>query len=627
VRRSTQALLLCYLVILLVHFLYYPKWKQEGAEATISYDVSGYYMYLPAAFVYQDLKKVGFLGEVFEAYKPSGHPYQAYDHESGNRVMKYSIGQAVIYTPFFLVGHAWASISQAYPADGFSLPYQFSMSMGSLIISFLGLFWLVSLLRVYFRDGVVAVTILLVALGTNYLNYAAIDGAMTHNTVFSLAALLLLTSHRFYVRATLSRAAIIGACLGFMALTRPTEITAALIPLLWGLNLTQKGAIAERLKFFGEHYGKLLIAAAITLAIGFIQLAYWKYVTGDWIVYSYQDQGFDWFKAHIAQGLYSYKAGWLVYTPLMVFSLIGFIPLFRRKTVLFPALFLHSIIFIYVAFAWSVWWYGGSLGQRTMVQQYAVLSFPMAAFIDWLFWARPTKLASMLSGAEVQVQGEVEKQGRGPLLRITQAVIAAVMALFIWHNAWFTHQAHRGGLFLTEQMTKTYFWRTLYTFGYNPEDRLTLDNDEFFTAEPSGRETLYFNDLENLSTEACGLSPIKGVGSLCLVDEKQNGPGFYLYLDLPAGTWLRATVDCKINKVRGSKDDHAQMVLSFRRNGEEIKRNLIRMHRVLNHDWRRKVSLDGRVPAGADQAVVSFWNGGKGQPGLVLDDVTIETIW
>lgn len=615
-RASTISLLVCYLVICLVHFGYYPKWQQSGAEATISYDVSGYYMYLPAAFIYGDLKEVAFLDDVIEKYHPTADPYQVFEHASGNRVMKYSIGQAVLYAPWFAVAHAWASASEAYPADGFSLPYQFMISFGSLVVSFLGLFWLTTLLRLYFRDRVVALTVLLVALGTNYLNYSAIDGAMTHNHVFALASLLLLTSHRFYVRATWSRALTIGVCLGLMALTRPTEITAALIPLLWGLDLRTSGAIGKRLKLLGEHWPKLLGAAVVTLAIGSVQLLYWKYVSGDWIVYSYQDQGFDWFKAHIAQGLYSYKAGWLTYTPMMIFALIGFVPLFRRKPALFPALFLHAVVFIYVAFAWSVWWYGGSLGQRTMVQEYAVLAFPFAAFISWVYGARP-QVWGTLKGKETPV----------PFLRRgIQIVTGLFLFLFAYHNAWFTHQAHRGGLFVTEQMTKTYFWRTLYTFGHDPENDLALDTDEFFPGEPVRRDTLYRNDLENLSTEACGLTPVNGYGSLCLVGEQQTGPSFYVDLDFPEGTWLRASVAVKINKTRGNKDNHTQMIMTFREGEREIKRNLIRMHRVLNDDWRRTVYLDGTVPEGADQVVISFWNGGRTQPAIVLDDVMVVSL-
>lgn len=617
-RSATLALLASYLLICLVHFCYYPKWQQAGAEATISYDVSGYYMYLPAAFIYEDLKEVEFLDEVIKDYRPTSDPYQTFTHESGNEVMKYSLGQSVMYLPFFAVAHGWASATAAYPADGFSFPYQFMISLGSLIVSFLGLYWLMVLLRHYFREEAVALTLLCLAFGTNYLNYSAIDGAMTHNNVFTIYALLLLMTHRFYVRASWRGALLIGACIGLMALTRPTEIIAALLPILWGLDLTKRGAVLERLAFFGQHWPKLLGAVILTLMIGSLQLIYWKYVSGDWIVYSYQDQGFDWLKAHIHQGLFSYKAGWLVYTPLMAFGVLGFLPLFFQRRDLFFSTILHAALFIYVAFAWSVWWYGGSLGQRTMVQAYVTLSFPLTAFLAWAFgWQK---------AAQTQVQSELEKQG-GLGRKVFTFLVAASLLLFTWHNLWFTHQAHRGGLFLTEQMTETYFWRTLYTFDKNYDDRLALDTPEFFPGEGIAGQLLYENDFEDRSTEDCGLTPLAGKGALCLVGKQQNSPDFIIDINLPPRTWVRASVDVKIDQPRGNRDNSAQMIISFRRKGVEVKKRMIRMHRVLNHDWRRAVHIDSKVPdAGADQVVVSFWNGGNSQPGMVLDGLGVYVV-
>ena len=55
-----------------------------------------------------------------------------------------------------------------------------------------------------------------------------------------------------------------------------------------------------------------------------IQIFYWKYVTGEWLVYSYQDQGFSWLKDIIFCKAYiAIVQGWLVYTPVMILSLIG----------------------------------------------------------------------------------------------------------------------------------------------------------------------------------------------------------------------------------------------------------------------------------------------------------------
>jgi len=222
--------------------------------------------------------------------------------------------------------------------------------------------------------------------------------------------------------------------------------------------------------------------------------------------------------------------------------------------------------------------------------------------------------------------------GKGPEERAIwpwwKYAISVLLLLFTWHNLYYTHQAHRGGLYLTEQMNNAYFWRTIYKFDRDPEDLLRLDTREFYTAAPAKTETLLSNDFEDLSTEACGLDPINGKGSLCLVGKQENSPEFKLRIDLPPRTWLRARVQAKINSPRGNKDNHTQMIIRFRRNGEEVKQRIIRMHRLLNEDWRREVQIDSKVPdEGADEVIVRFWNGGSTQPALVLDDLVLERIY
>src|SRR6478736_5064464 len=380
--KSRLALLFCYIFIFCVSFFYYPKWNMTGTEATISWDVSGYYMYLPATFIYKDLKKLEFREEVRNKYGFSPDFQQAYLHEkSGNFVMKYSSGQALQYLPFFTLGHLAAKLF-GYPADGFSLPYQLAISIGALVVSFIGLYYLRKVLLRYFADSTTAIVLLVIVAATNYLNYAAIDGAMTHNLVFTLYALLLFVTDSFYKKPTTLKAALIGIICGWATLTRPTEIISVIIPLVWGIY--DLPSLRARFQFIGQQLPQFIIAGFFFVLVGSIQIMYWKYVTGDLLVYSYQDQSFSWLAPHINKGFFSHQSGWLFYTPVMVFSLIGFYWLYKQHPRFFPAIFLFSLLFIYICFAWDIWWYGGRLGIRAMVQAYAVLAFPMAAFTQFM---------------------------------------------------------------------------------------------------------------------------------------------------------------------------------------------------------------------------------------------------
>ncbi|MEZ4829117.1 MAG: hypothetical protein R3C61_22960 [Bacteroidia bacterium] len=60
---SFSALIILSYVVIRVAFLY-PKWEKSHTEATVSWDVFGYYLYLPAAIIYDDLGGLAFKDEI-----------------------------------------------------------------------------------------------------------------------------------------------------------------------------------------------------------------------------------------------------------------------------------------------------------------------------------------------------------------------------------------------------------------------------------------------------------------------------------------------------------------------------------------------------------------------------------
>jgi hypothetical protein len=89
-------------LILLTGIACYPKWEQANTKVTISWDVSGYYLYLAAAILHKDLRQLAFFPKIEEKHHPGPGMGQAFKHpESGNFVMKYSMGQALQYLAWF----------------------------------------------------------------------------------------------------------------------------------------------------------------------------------------------------------------------------------------------------------------------------------------------------------------------------------------------------------------------------------------------------------------------------------------------------------------------------------------------------------------------------------------------
>ena len=349
----------------------------------ISFDVFGYYLYLPFTFIYHDLglNNIAQLNQLMDTYNPSVSFYQASYGPSGNWIMKYSMGMAVLYAPFFFLSHLFALLSN-YPADGFSLPYQWGIVIGSTVYTLIGIFVLRKVLLKFFGDNVVAISLLLLFFGTNYFDQSIFNAELAHNYLFTLYVLVLWFTIRWYEDHKSKHIVLLAIFSGILVLARPTEIIVLLIPLLWGVYNWK--SFREKLFLIRQFKLQLILFTMIFVLLGSLQLVYWKIFSGQFFYYSYSNagEGFDFFAPHTIQTLFSFRKGWLVYTPVMIFAICGFYFIFKNKRTVFFSLFIFFIINLYLVSSWSCWWYANCFSQRALVQSYAVMAIPLGFFVQ-----------------------------------------------------------------------------------------------------------------------------------------------------------------------------------------------------------------------------------------------------
>lgn len=380
---SLGALLVLFSVMVQLR-LWEPYWDTHNVLAILSWDSMGYYLYLPAHFIYHDLSHQAFITDILREYNPTGSFYQAFQvpgAPAGQLVLKYTMGLALLETPFFWLGH-WAAGWLGYRQDGFSAPYQVAIAFGGMLYALLGMGLLRRVLLRYYPDAVVTLVLVTLLLGSNFLNYAVFDVAMTHNYLFAGYALLLWLTGRWHARPSRAGALAIGLTLGLLVLIRPSEAVAVVVPLLWGVG--SRTAAGRKLALLRQRWPDVALLALGALLAALPQALYWHWATGHWLFYSYGNQHFSFLKPHVRQVLISFRKGWLVYSPLLALVLAGFVPLWRQHRGLAVPALVYFVLNLWVVSAWDIWWYGGSIGQRALVQSYAVLGLPWAAAVAWL---------------------------------------------------------------------------------------------------------------------------------------------------------------------------------------------------------------------------------------------------
>lgn len=347
------------------------RWKKH--QDVVIHDVIGYYCYLPAAFIHHDLS-FSFVGHDPESWIGKIHVHES---PTGGRFIKMTMGLAFLYLPFFLIGHLSAWLG-GWPMDGFSPPYMFWLQFSALFYLIAGLLALRKVLLRYFDEKISAIVLLLIVLGTNLFHYSTFEAAMSHAFNFSLFSFFILLSIRWYEQPNPKTALLLGLISGLIVLIRPTNGIIALFFILW--NVQEQG-FWQRTKFLLSQWQHILIIMLSAFVVLLPQFFFWKANTGHWLYYSYGEEGFFFDRPRIWLGLFSYRKGWLIYTPLMIFALAG-IPLLRKKAVEFfwPVVILLPL-HIYIIFSWWDFSYGGSFGARPMIEFYTLLSLSLGAFL------------------------------------------------------------------------------------------------------------------------------------------------------------------------------------------------------------------------------------------------------
>ncbi len=412
----------------------------------LSWDTFGYYLYLPLTFIYHDLgmKNVDVIYAIIDKYHSTGTFYQAYQVNGNLWLDRYSMGMAVLYLPAFLIGHFFAWIG-GYPTDGFSKPYELSIYYGGLIYTLTGIYFLRKVLIKFFSEKVTFFVMILIILGTNYYQNAVYSNAMPHIYIFTLYCMMIYYVIRWHESFKIKFIIGVAITAGLAILSRPSEVVCLSIPVLWGVYNIE--SLRNRLKLLLKYWKQISVFAIIIFLIGLPQFLYWKWITGKYLYMSYNNpgEGFEFLHPYIKEVLFSFRKGWYIYTPMMLFATFGFYNVYKMKKEIFWALFVFFILNIYIVSSWSCWWYADSFGQRALVQSMAIMAISLGFYLQKV------------------LTGNIFKR----------IIIILFCSFFIFLNFFQTWQINNG-ILATSRMTRTYYFKSFLKTKVNHEDQKFL---------------------------------------------------------------------------------------------------------------------------------------------------------
>jgi hypothetical protein len=354
---------------------------RPSADEPIRSDGYNYYLYAPSWIIYHDVT----LEALAQDWNGGAYPqFSGIVRWPGtNRWMnRLPVGVAVLMLPFVVVADLltrWSNL----PRDGFSLYYQHAAALAGLAYFLAGLALLRRTLSRYFSPDVTLWTLVAITWGTNLFHYAVYDGTFSHAFSFASICALIELTDVWWQQPRAWHALALGVVGALIVLTRHTNALFLLLIPFW--RLTSWSRVRDRISELWERRIAVSTIALVTAVLVAPQLAYYKWVTGQWIVnpYAIHGLGFTFATPHLAGALVSTERGLFFWSPVLLLSVAGLVVArgWAREVLIPSAAVL--IVNAWVIASWTEWQYGASYGHRAFVDSLGLMAVFLAAFFAW----------------------------------------------------------------------------------------------------------------------------------------------------------------------------------------------------------------------------------------------------
>jgi hypothetical protein len=343
-------------------------------------DDLGYYQFLPGLFIDHDLR---------------GLPW-THILGNGSRLSLFTMGVALLQLPFFLIAHMACLLGLAAP-DAYSWPYAVARGAAGAFYAATGCWFVMRALKQRFGQTISAITVVMLFVCTNLYYYASMESGMSHVYSFFLFAALFVTTLRMLDAPSSTRLFRLILIAMMIVLVRPANVIALLVPLLYAAAGPKD--VRERLRWAACFPKAFTAAATVSVVLMLPQLAYWKIITGSWLVFTYgkKGEGFLWSHPHLWDVLTHPWNGWLLYSPVMLLVMAALFVMALRGIPGGRAVLLVWLLAWYLIASWWSWWLGGAFGHRGFVEYLVFLAVPAAWMVQGILRsARTVKFTALV---------------------------------------------------------------------------------------------------------------------------------------------------------------------------------------------------------------------------------------
>ena len=324
----------------------------------------------------------------------SGQPKPFFRTPTGHLENHFTVGPAILWTPFLLVAHAGVLLARAFgsgiPADGFSAPYRIAMAFATAFYGFLGLLLAFRLARHYLEERWALLSTVAIWWASSLPVYMYFNPAWSHAHSAFVVALFVWYWHETRPARSLAQWLVLALIAGLMLNVYYANamllavLAAEAVPQYLSSLRGDPGASAGNSALSSLLFSHILFAFALCVCLlpSFIT----RYIIyGNPFESGYAPiRDWLWSSPAFLSVLFSSNHGLLVWTPVLLFSVIGLF-LFWRRMPQVGGPFLAAFLAFYIFIACYPDWAGiSSYGNRFFVSLTSLFILGLAVFLDRL---------------------------------------------------------------------------------------------------------------------------------------------------------------------------------------------------------------------------------------------------
>ena len=392
---------------------------------------------------------------------------------TGYRLNDAPIGSALLWTPFYVVADTFVLAARLVgfdiPRDGYSWPYVFAVSFGSLFWGILGLFITYRLCREY-ADAISSRAALIgIWLASPVVFYLYVTPPMAHaNSLFAVALFLFIWLQTRQERQLFGWV-VLGASAGLMVLVRELNWLFLLAPAVdelaeaWDTHRTariearldSRSVVATWWRRSLPRVRGSLLCGFLILVVASPQFYVYRTLHGTFGPTPFVVDKFERYPIHAMEVLFSGFHGLFSWTPITLFGVLGLVALWRRDARVALALAVVFAAQVVVIGSYDTWWGGASFGARRFINCTPIFALGLAVPLDRLRPATHTVAVAAIVLLIVWNMGLAVQYGTGLIPR-DEAVTMRTIA----YNQVFEVPRRIGGVawrFITDRAS---FYRT-----------------------------------------------------------------------------------------------------------------------------------------------------------------------